>query len=234
MGYERLDWDSEFFGRPIGRVGDGDEPLVSTVGAADADGIECLYLLCPAAETEDLQTALALGFRPYDVRIEFSRALLKPPSAPAPLGTRDAQPGDEPALESIARDRLTETRFGADPHFPPDRVGDLYVAWLRRGLATPPLRRTLVAGAAEGFVTCRFDAERGVGAIELIAVAAGREGAGLGNQLMAASSRAFADAGVERAEVVTQGRNVAAQRLYQRHGYRTARIDLWLHRWVRD
>jgi ribosomal protein S18 acetylase RimI-like enzyme len=35
------------------------------------------------------------------------------------------------------------------------------------------------------------------------------------------------------ATVVTQGHNTAAQNLYQRHGYRTVRTSLWLHRWQR-
>ena len=34
------------------------------------------------------------------------------------------------------------------------------------------------------------------------------------------------------AMVVTQGSNIAGQNLYQRHGYRTARTYLWLHRWL--
>jgi ribosomal protein S18 acetylase RimI-like enzyme len=32
--------------------------------------------------------------------------------------------------------------------------------------------------------------------------------------------------------VVTQGRNVAAQRLYQRAGFVTASTQLWYHRWL--
>jgi hypothetical protein len=31
--------------------------------------------------------------------------------------------------------------------------------------------------------------------------------------------------------VVTQGRNVRAQRLYQAHGLLTRSIGLWFHRW---
>ena len=31
--------------------------------------------------------------------------------------------------------------------------------------------------------------------------------------------------------VVTQGGNVAAQRVYQHAGFRTARTELWYHRW---
>jgi hypothetical protein len=31
--------------------------------------------------------------------------------------------------------------------------------------------------------------------------------------------------------VVTQGRNYAAQRLYQRNQFRTCEVQLWYHKW---
>ena len=37
--------------------------------------------------------------------------------------------------------------------------------------------------------------------------------------------------GAEEVAVVTQGRNVAAQRLYQRCGFVTQRLELWYHKW---
>jgi dTDP-4-amino-4,6-dideoxy-D-galactose acyltransferase len=231
VSYESVSWDSEFFGFPIGRIGDdlrGEEDLRVAVTAADADGVRCLYFLCPSEADGPLQSALALGFRPYDVRIELECRL---EGAPGPPAVRDARPAETPALEQIAREQLRGTRFWSDPRFPRERVGALYVEWLRRGLSTAPERRTLVAGEAEGFTICRFDRDRDLGTIELIAVAAASEGRGLGGELVAAAGHAFGEAGLARATVVTQGRNVGAQRLYQRYGYRTARVGLWLHRW---
>lgn len=234
MSYEALEWDSAFFGFPIGRIAaerQGEESLRVAVADADADGVRCLYFMCPADGDDALRSAIELGFRPYDVRIELE-APLDGEAAPAqPLEVREADPAEAPALERIAREQLRDTRFWADPRFPRERVGDLYAAWLQRGLSTAPQRRTLVAGEAEGFVTCHFDAALGTGTIELIAVAGEAERRGLGGRLVAGASRAFAEAGLERAAVVTQGRNLAAQRLYQRHGYRTTRVGLWLHRW---
>lgn len=42
----------------------------------------------------------------------------------------------------------------------------------------------------------------------------------------------FQQARMNKVMVVTQGHNVPAQRLYQRHGYRTTKTSLWLHRWL--
>lgn len=231
MGYEPLDWDSDFFGTPIGRVCASDSiSLTSAVEEADADGVRCLYLLWPVADLAGMQAAVSLGFRAYDVRVELSCSL--DGDRHRPDGVREARAEDEQALVGLARERMRDTRFWADERFPRERVRALYEKWLRRGLSTAPLRRTLVAGEREGFLTCEIDTERGVGRIELIAVAAGKEGAGLGNALVRAAASAFAEAGLERAEVVTQAQNIAAQRLYQRNGYRTSRVDIWLHRWA--
>jgi RimJ/RimL family protein N-acetyltransferase len=41
----------------------------------------------------------------------------------------------------------------------------------------------------------------------------------------------FADQGMDSMEVVTQGRNVAAQRLYQKCGFATKEVQLWYHHW---
>lgn len=230
MTYQALDWDSDYFGFPIGRVSPASPAdLEPAVAAADADRVRCLYLLCPADDDETLHAAIGLGFRPYDVRIELGRALEAAPAA-AP-DVRAARLDDVPELERIVRERLVGTRFWVDPGFPHDRVAELYVQWLRRGLETPTERRTLVAGAAEGVVICRLDVAAGLGTIELVAVAGAAEGRGVGSRLLAAADAVFADAGLTRVEVVTQARNVGAQRLYQRHGYRTERVGWWLHRW---
>lgn len=230
MAYEALAWDSDFFGISIGRVSSADaESLKATVEQADADGIRCLYVLCPVGDLQQMQAAIALGFMPYDVRVELSRPL--DGRLPQPQGVREASAGDEGVLLDMARERMRDTRFWADQRFPRDRVMDLYGEWLRRGLSTAPLRRTFVVAENEGFVTCQFVEEEGVGRIELIAVAAGSEGKGLGDALLAAAGHAFSEAGLRQAEVVTQAQNLAAQRLYQRNGYRTSKAGVWLHRW---
>jgi dTDP-4-amino-4,6-dideoxy-D-galactose acyltransferase len=234
--YDSLGWDSEFFGFAIGRVESGVAPgdLAEAVAAADGDGIRCLYLLCPGDDDGLLASALNLGFRPYDVRVELDHRIGAPPvdATSRDSGVREAMAYDEATLQQIVRTRMSGTRFWNDPRFPRARVADLYAAWLRRGLTTPPDRLTLVTDGAEGFIICHLDREAGVGSIELIAVAATVERRGLGGELVIAADRAFSAAGMTRATVVTQSRNIAAQRLYQRCGYRTARSDFWLHRWV--
>jgi dTDP-4-amino-4,6-dideoxy-D-galactose acyltransferase len=231
VALEQLGWDSEHFGFPIARLHAEHctvEQLHEAVDAAQQSGIRCIYLLLDAADDARLDAAQRAGFLVRDVRLELERPLDGTVAEPNPA--REARATDIASLDRIARERFTDARFFTDLNFPAHRAADLYGAWLRRGLDSPE-RRVWVAGDAEGFLIAHFDEQERTGRIELIAVAAGSEGRGHGATLVAAAGGRFAAAGLRRARVVTQGRNLAAQRLYQRMGYRTIAVGLWLHWW---
>lgn len=232
-----LPWDSELFGFAIARV-NATRLDAATLGAAldacRAQAIRCAYLLLDADDARGSALAQAAGFVLRDTRLELDR----------PLTSRDAQPGGDeaavgparpdqrPALEALAREAFPLSRFFADPGFPRERCGDLYAAFLRRGLDGAPERKTLATAGASGFVVCQLDGERGSGTIELIAVADDARGHGAGRALVEGALATFAAAGLSTAEVATQAANVASQRLYAHAGFRTRRARLWLHRWL--
>ena len=125
--WAQLEWDSEHFGAPIGRiedVGSDAAALASCLADADAAGMRCLYALVEADEPATLLTAQAAGFRVVDVRVSLERAL---PDGSAGSGdTRVVSAGDADvaALEALARSRFEQTRFFADPHFDRERAGE--------------------------------------------------------------------------------------------------------------
>lgn len=233
MTYEMLPWDTEFFGFPIGQISGevGSDALAQTVARADADGVRCLYHLVTADHLPALHDALRHGFKPYDIRVELERRL----AAPAPPGTgvvvREADLADEPVLSQLAAGTITATRFALDQHFPRDRVPLLYAEWVRRGLSSGSARRVLLAEPAAGFLVCGLDTEVLLGSIELVGVAGDLARRGIGRLLVETAHSVMLESGCERAQVVTQGRNVGAQRLYQSLGYKTLTVAWWLHRW---
>jgi ribosomal protein S18 acetylase RimI-like enzyme len=237
---EPLSWDTEFFGLPVGRVREGvnTQTLASAVEQADAAQLDCLYLLAAAEDAELIDLAQRHGFRVRDVRLELERSVFRErpvsPRVEATAGVRRASPSDLLRLEPIARERLRGTRFFADPGFPLARCSELYGAWLRRGLQGAPERVTLMLEDASGFLVCRLDPDAGSGAIELVAVSEEASGRGVGARLLSAVEALLSEASLERATVVTQACNIAAQRLYQRHGYRTCGAHTWLHRWRQE
>lgn len=239
---ERLAWDSEHFGLRIGRL-TARRPSAEELELAAAwcrdHAIDCLYLLADAADPTAVRRAEEAGFGLVDVRVTLERAL-GPGDREAAAGAaiRPASvPGDLVALGAIAATAHRGTRFYNDPGFPDADCERLYRAWIdnsARGWAGAVLVAEAAgsAGSASepaGYVTCHLDGTDG--SIGLIGVAAGHRGAGLGGALVAAALGWLADRGANRAEVVTQGANVAAQRLYQRAGFVTRELGLWYHLW---
>jgi dTDP-4-amino-4,6-dideoxy-D-galactose acyltransferase len=229
---EQLHWDSSFFGFPIGRIKSRVTASDIELATREADDrkLRCVYLLAPAGDDTLICSAQEHGFRVRDIRVELERPVVGHPIAMD--GLRRGQIEDLLPLAQIARERFLTTRFFADKRFPPERSADLYVEWLRKGLMGAPDRQTLVNEDLTGFIICHLDPSSSMGKIELIGVAAGASGQGLGSALTAAAEAAFADASLDTALVVTQGSNIVAQRLYQRLGYRIYKTHLWLHRWL--
>jgi dTDP-4-amino-4,6-dideoxy-D-galactose acyltransferase len=148
---------------------------------------------------------------------------------------RPATGGDLQRLRRIAAASHRDSRFYRDPHFDRRRCDALYAGWIETSCADPA-GVVLVAAAADpagppaGYVSGTIG-EDGEGRIGLFAVAADARGRGVGGALIAAVLDWFAARGADPVTVVTQGRNVRAQRLYQRFGMRTRSVELWFHRW---
>lgn len=229
---EPLEWDSSFFGLPIGRVRDdvAADEIESAIREASERKLRCIYLLASADDDVLIGSAQEQGFIVRDIRVELDRTVTGHPMTMK--GLRLGRTGDMSWLADIVRECFRNTRFFADKSFPPDRSAELYVEWLRRGLLGEPERQTLVTEDATGFIVCHLDPRTRVGKIELIGVAASASGRGLGSTLVAGAGAIFANASLHMATVVTQGNNIAAQRLYQRHGYRVSKTHLWLHMWL--
>ena len=103
-------------------------------------------------------------------------------------------------------------------------------------LATDLADIVLVAdqrGEPVGYITGKLHPEVEKGDIGLVSVSAQARGIGIGSQLIHAILTWFATQHIKQVVVVTQGRNIAAQRLYQRFGFQTQIVQLWYHRWFR-
>lgn len=230
-----LEWDSSFFSLRIGRVKAG-ELTRELLGAIEREAgqrqLDCLYFLAEPDRYESLALALHSGFRLVDVRTTLDlRALQQAEIAEEPL-LRNAEPADSAALRAIARISHRDSRFYQDPHFPRARCDALYETWIDNSLAgwADAVLISEQDGMAAGYVTCRRE-DHGEGAIGLLGVEPRAQGAGHGARLVRGALAWLRAAGCARATVVTQGCNIRAQRLYQRCGFKTARVQLWLHRW---
>lgn len=219
---EFLAWDTYFWGHAIYRAARADEPQRG----------ELMWLLIPAEDIAHAQEAGRLGWALMDVRVEFEHAL---GDSFGPrrdfVSTREWQERDLPALVELARSAHRITRFYADPRLEAARCDDLYAGWIRNSCAGWA-QAVFVSKTGDSYVTVhRHEAAASIG---LIAVAEEHRGQGIGTWLVHRALEWASDEGCERITVVTQGRNIPAQRVFERCGFVTSATSLWFHRWVDD
>jgi ribosomal protein S18 acetylase RimI-like enzyme len=236
---ESLEWDSAFFGVPIGRVSLSSatpEQLSEAAGRADQQGIECLYWLIDGGDAVSPRAAEACGFQLVDVQLTFATKLPRSvgPDRPPLAHVRLFEPGDLPGLLALARESHRASRYFYDGNFADDRCAALYEEWIKRALRRDSdiVLVTEHEKQPSGYCVCHLSADR-IGNIGLIAVDPKCHRGGIGTALVSAALDHFERSGMRSATVVTQGRNIASQRLYQRCGFVTESMRLWYHRWAR-
>lgn len=232
-----LEWDSAFFGRRIARVVGTrltNDSARSVCAWSEANAIECLYFLAASDDPIATRAAEDHGFRFVDVRLTLGRGV---PSESLGVGSgpgsvRPFERGDLETLRACARQNHTDSRFYFDPKFPAPLCDALYETWIEKscnGYADAVLVAE-AGGLPAGYVTCDLNSE-GEGQIGLVGVDPGHRGLGLGRALVGGALGWFAERGATRVRVVTQARNVGAQRLYEKSGFLVESVEIWYHRW---
>jgi ribosomal protein S18 acetylase RimI-like enzyme len=238
---EPLPWDSNFFGHAIARVvGDRltEKQCEDVLAEAAGSGVDLLYFLATADDPETIRVAQTAGFQLVDVRVELEAAVatvVRPESqTPHDHALRRATADDVPELRAIAAGAYTNSRFFADRRIQRSRAEELYATWIQRSVCGDLADVVLVAesaGRACAYISGRIRSEGA--SIGLLGVASSARGRGLGGRLVRGFMELASERGGTTVTVVTQGRNVNAQRTYQRCGFLTRSTNLWFHRWSR-
>jgi dTDP-4-amino-4,6-dideoxy-D-galactose acyltransferase len=233
-GWVRLPWDTNHFGFPIGRLiteSPSEDALLRALRSAELAGLRCLYWLSDTT-TSRREVAERNGFRLVDTRLEFEIRL---PTHTSPTqkaqNIRVAEESDLDPLKVLAAKGHRNTRFYADGQFPIDRADAMYAAWIE-GSFRDPTQSVYISGPPgepSGYIA--FGSSEGKGVIGLVGVEESEKGKGLGSALVTEAVCRFAEQGVEQVDVVTQGDNRAAVRLYTRLGFSERKRAAWFHRW---
>jgi len=232
-----LQWDSEFFGFRIASAVEDIltiESLDEITSWCSDNKIDCLYFLADAGDAQTVELAEEQKFRLTDIRITLERKLhgeqkyQDEKSDTAQIAVAE----DIEKLREIASVNHRDSRFYYDGKFPLQKCDELYATWIEKsceGFADAVL---VVKNdkIIEGYITCLID-ECGNGSIGLVGVNPARQGQGTGRILVGSAVEWFRNNNVFEISVVTQGRNIKAQRLYQRNGFATKSVKIWYHRW---
>ena len=237
-----LEFDSKLFGVGVGRVSATeltDELAKNCCDWAGENSVKCLYYLCSASDSNSIQIAQRHGFQLADVRLTFSISL---PGAhtdqpleshsPVDIEVRHYRTGDLPALLPIASTSYGDTRFYQDLRFNREACDRLYEIWLEKSCNGYANAVFVADNGREpvGFITCHLMPDN-AGNVGLVGVSDTAKGRGIGRALVQAALEWFTEQSRSYITVVTQERNVAAQKLYQRCGFSLQNTDLWFHRW---
>jgi dTDP-4-amino-4,6-dideoxy-D-galactose acyltransferase len=236
-----LEWDTAFFGFRIAQIL-GDVLTEERIGHIERwchqNRVRCLYFLACSDDATTVRLAEDNHFRFVDVRLTFAQEIQPARGTSSNLSgpgvqIRYARATDIPLLQEIARRVHYDTRFFYDSGFPTSLSESLYATWIERS-CTGYADQVFVAeseGVAVGYISCHLDAEHQTGRIGLIGVGSHRQRQGVGRALVQSALDWFAPQGVKLVSVTTQGRNRAAQRLFQRCGFLTHDTELWYHKW---
>jgi len=246
-----LEWETEFFGIPMGRI----EYLLASdrsvlpnaleraVDALRERGVRHVSLRVDVADIETMALVEAHEFRLMDSLVTYTtRPRKESPNVVRELGSiRHFRPSDGPELLAIAAHAYSgfRGRFHLDPHIANDRCDSFYVEWARQSIAMIMADMILVSEGADarllGFLA--FRKREPVSSVGGSTVYGGGLGAcrvdspgAYAGLIRAGTVWAHERDGV--AECQTQNYNFPTIRIYEAVGAHYVRAEYTLHRWL--
>lgn len=236
---QKLSWDSAFFGFNIAFLmcmSLTENICMRIEKFIRRENIRLVEYLCNCHNASTVKTAEKNLYQFKDIRLTFHKYLTKKNGEVLPDGFsyRQANEGDVEALRGISDSLYKDSRYWFDGGFEQAKIIDFYGDWVAksvRGLFDHECWAIFSEYRPVAFCTIRYNKEK-TASIGLFGLASNYQGRGLGKQLLSHVFNTLLSRGVEEVSVVTQGRNYAAQNLYQSMNFRTKRTQLWYHKWI--
>jgi hypothetical protein len=248
-----LEWDSRFFGVPMGRI----EYLLSSdirllvlalhaaIDALRARGVRHVSARVDVADIEQVAILEAGHFRLMDSLVTYTtRPRKEPPNPVREVGCiREFRPEDAAELLCIAEEayKAFRGRFHLDPHIPNDRCDAFYLEWAKQTVNRTMADMILVSEGADGRLLgfLGFRRREPVSSVGGVAVFGGGLGAcradtpgAYAGLIRAGTIWAHEHNGV--AECQTQNYNFPTVRIYEAVGAHYVRAEYTLHCWLSE
>lgn len=231
MKYEYLNWDSDFFGRRIGRVivdEAVDEAELANMLKEWGKEYDLLYVFCSKPLTN---AASILGMKLVDEKVVYAGKVTIPVTL-----SDDIMPYDStiltPALECLAWVSAGHSRYKTDERFGED-YKRLYTRWIENSINGQMADVVLChynGTELDGMLTLQL--KDGYGDIGLVAVDPACHSKGIGTQLMQYAYAWLLQRQVEMLHVATQRSNVQACRYYEKQGMEVYSLTYVYHYWT--
>ncbi len=231
---EVLEWDSDFFGVPIGRVAlDGvDQDDLESIDVEARDmGLCCLFGTMAPAPGDPSTLIQHHGHVLVEIAIKFDRRPQRFEPPPTRSRIRRGTAADLDGLTELLDPLAPWSRFAVDPRFGIGAARRMFGAWLARAAREPDERLLLVSEDRSGFTGVSTNVLDGVHRVDLLGVLQGGTGAAdalMGGLFEWAGEEAPTEAGPCAA------RNIAVLRYVERCGFKAAQSTYLFHRWLDD
>lgn len=230
---EPLGWESEFFALNSGKL-QIDQPA-ALLSEAELDQFALVQAKVPTQRLGLVDALSGIGFHLVEGEIDLSLKV-GTESALSLAAVRIAQLEDIPQLRTVAASVFAASRF-RQPWYQPEDSGRFYATWIEKAVQGTFDHQCLLVmdgdGRPEGFVSLRNIGQQEA-RIGLLAAFPEAKGKGTGSRLMAAAINWCQQQQLQRLRIATQTSNIAALRLYQRHGAIIESTAYWLYRGLHD
>lgn len=231
--WNRLDWDSEFFGFPIGSVElkDLDDDAFEAVEAdARAAGIVCLYGGVDSSYVDQLVRAQRHGYQLVNSAILFDFDDSGPPiHQPEGVTVRVGRPDDVDELEPLALKMASWSRYAVDPRFGIEHAERLQRAWLQRAARADDGVHSLLVAEEDGEIVAFIGRVDGPEP-RIDAVATAKRGSGAARYLMEIARGWAGDRRLVAGPIAA--RNINSLRYVSHCHYYVCEVRWIFHRWL--
>ena len=235
--YSSLDWDSRFFGYPVGKILPGRmqaADLSRALEKARAEGFRLLYWAA-RPEPGNAEAAASVGGELMDRKRVYLHDLAE--IDPADLIVNwfiesYRKPMPDADMEALALAAGEHSRFRRDPRFGEEAFKRLYLTWIRNSVNRSFAEEVLFIedfGKKRAMLTIGL--HMGRPDIGLVATEAAYRGRGMAGDLVRASLVWAINRDYREAQVTTQAENTGACAFYEAMGYKLEREDWIYHFW---
>lgn len=226
---EKLNWDSDFFGYPVGAVtikslSNFDEELFFR----QANNFKLIYVF---SSDEISNNRLTLVDEKVILTKEIENSDTNPGFKYCELySDKDANYSQ---LLELALLSGKYSRFKLDPNFINNEFENLYTKWLNNGLSKESFSQTLIVKdlqTIKGFISLKKRDETS-SEIGLVAVNPKFQGQGIASQLLSDIEILASIYGSRSIQVATQKSNIPAVNLYLKNGYKLSQSTKIYHLW---
>ena len=234
---ENLAWDSDFFGLNVGRYKGKTLRKSQTkkfLKEAEKRKFDCVYVFLDPSDYESVAEAGENKFFLSDIRSVYELPKMELNKSKGSLLTHSVLSSEDgrekEEVIKMSKKLSSASRFYFDPIFR-NKAKEIYAIWAEKIINNKNGAVILNSrkGRIVGFTGCELD--KGVGEIVLVYVGEKFRGQGFGEEVVKNGVEWLIKNKAKKIMVKTQVRNVAANRLYQKAGFRVAENNLIYHVW---